>query len=45
MTQPTTKPDYDTQRAEAVLVRCETCGKPFWMTHPQPVCISCRSKA
>jgi hypothetical protein len=39
------KPDYDAQRAEAELVTCAKCHKPYYMTHPQAVCIQCRRQA
>lgn len=39
------KPDYDTARATALLVICQQCGKAYYMTHPQPVCVLCRIAA
>lgn len=36
---------YDDIRMAAVLVICATCGKSYYMTHPQLICQSCREKA
>lgn len=33
---------YHDDRADAPLVTCATCGREFYMSHPQPTCIACR---
>ncbi len=33
---------YDQRQIEAVLVTCEKCKQPFFMTQPQKVCLACR---
>jgi uncharacterized membrane protein len=36
---------YDATQLGAVLVTCTVCGKPWYMTHPQPVCLACQRAA
>jgi hypothetical protein len=36
------KPTYDEIQAGAVLTSCESCGRSFFMTHPQASCVQCR---
>ena len=33
---------YDHNQKHAQLVTCAQCGKQWYMTVPQPVCIACR---
>lgn len=33
---------YDEKQAGAVLVRCATCRREFFMTKPCDVCLCCR---
>jgi uncharacterized membrane protein len=39
------KPTYDAIQMAAVLMRCTVCGKDWYMTKPQPVCVRCRHEA
>ena len=35
-------PTYDQIQMSAILTTCTVCGRAFYMTHPQPVCLTCR---
>lgn len=36
------KPTYDELQAGAVLVKCVTCERSFYMTTPRAMCVECR---
>ncbi len=36
--------EYDAKQMAATLTRCEDCGREFYMTVPQPVCVRCRCR-
>ena len=38
-------PTYDEKQRNAVLTVCTVCGRAFYMTQPQPVCMACREAA
>ncbi len=36
---------YDEKQITAPLTVCSTCGRAFYMTKPEPVCVKCRRAA
>lgn len=36
---------YDQIQRDAQLVVCQSCGKAYYMTHPQQPCALCRDEA
>lgn len=38
-------PTYDQKQLSADLRRCSTCGRSYWMTAPQTVCLRCQQQA
>ena len=35
---------YDDRQLAAVLVRCQDCGRAYYMTVPRPICQACLAK-
>ncbi len=41
----TTRASYDDRQITAPLVTCAVCGRSWYMTKPEPVCIECMEAA
>ncbi len=39
------RPSYDERQITAPLVTCAVCGRSWYMTKPEPVCIECMEAA
>ena len=40
--EPVRRPSYDDRQLAAVLARCGTCARWFYMTQPAERCVACR---
>ena len=39
-----TRPTYDETQLAAVLIICQRCDRPYYMTVPHPICSRCQQQ-